>query len=136
MLFLTAVSPFGRPPASAPDCVKSRLGPAAREAFVRAYREQLSTAQREQALAFYGSEAGQAALALRAAHERTAFEAALARKSVDESSLRYPPALQRALDDFHATPAGRKFEGETAIDRQQGIEQLRNEVLVACLRGS
>jgi hypothetical protein len=140
-VMLIRFNPFGPAP-NGPDCMRRRLDrPQLRDAYVRLYRQRLSPADRDAAIAFYGSEQGRALVAFRERRDAMlpdlAFEALKSGKQVDNSLVEYPEALQASLDGFHGTPVGRHYEDDR-IDRElperEQFKQAQSDALVACLR--
>lgn len=133
--FMLAVAPMAVPETLA-DCMVAKAGPAFTQYFTALYGSLLTEAELLQAVDFYQSKLGRAAVALRLQHEQHIFELAVKGEQVAEERPQYPPETQRALDAFAATPAGKKLLGDALAAQDPfstEISTLRSSVMSQCL---
>lgn len=133
--FMLAVAPMGFPEGLA-DCMVAKATPAFKDYFAALYAAQLSKSELQQAVDFFKGEEGRSAVAIRLQHEQNVLNAAAKGEQVADEHPEYPPQVQKALDAFGATPAGRNFVGDELEARQpfsSEITDLRNSAMAACL---
>lgn len=131
--FMVAVAPMALPGGLA-DCMVAKTTPTLKNYFASLYASQLSEEELRQAVDFYQSDDGQAAVTLSLQHEEKIFAAAAKGEQVTELHPVYPTATQKALDAFGATPAGKKLEDLAARDTYRTeISDLRSRAMDQCL---
>lgn len=133
--FMLAVSPLPVPGALA-GCMVVKTGPAFSKYFTELYASQLTEAELRQAINFYQSKDGRAAVALSLQHEQRILDLAAKGEQVAEGQPQYPPETKRALDAFAATPAGKKLLGDGLAAQEPfstEISTLRSNVMSECL---
>jgi len=110
----------------------SRSAPAFTDYFANVFSRNFTDSELREAVAFFSSTEGASAIAVQRTHEKSIFESAAQRKSVDSEEPTYSPATRQALDAFGKTAAGRKFDraglvpahavaGESASDLRSGL---------------
>ena len=134
--FMLAVSPSPVSPAArqcAVDAARSR----SRQFFASLYQAELPEAVMEQALRFFGSNDGKGAVAIRQIHELRFTAAAMSGQGGLSEKVPYPANIQRAVDAFAATDAGRYFYWKDDLESRprtrEGLTDLRNRIVVECL---
>ena len=136
--FMIAVTPIPMPPGLA-DCTVKEAMPAMRSYFASQFTENLSKTEMQQAIEFFQSSAGQAVVALRLEHEQSLFNAAKRKEQIADEQLHYPVSLQKELESFGSTPAGKFFVGDELLAREAirtHASDLRSEAMAKCLVAS
>ena len=136
--FMIAVTPMPMP-AGLADCTVKEAMPAMRSYFASQFTENLSGAEMRQAIGFFQSTAGQAVVALRLEHQQSLFDAAARKEQIADEQLHYPVALQRELETFGSTAAGKFFVGDELLAREAirtRASDLRSEAMAKCLVAS
>ena len=96
----------------------------------------LSEIEVQQAIEFFQSPAGQAVVAFRLRHEQALLDAATRKEQVADEQVHYPVPLQKELETFGSTPAGKFFVGDELLTREEirgRISDLRSEAMAKCL---
>ena len=136
--FMIAVTPMDMP-AGLADCTVKEAMPVMRSYFASQFMENLSKVEMQQAIEFFQSPSGQAVVALQLEHEQSLFNAAARREQIADEELHYPAPLQKQLETFGATPAGKFFVGDELLAREAirtHASDLRSEAMAKCLVGS
>lgn len=136
--FMIAVTPIPMPDGLA-DCTVKEAIPAMRSYFASQFAENLSKTEMQQAIEFFQSSAGQAVVALRLEHEQSLFDSATRKEQVADEQLHYPASLQKELDTFGSTPAGKFFVGDELLAHESirtHASDLRSEAMAKCLVAS
>lgn len=136
--FMIAFAPLGMP-AGLADCTVKEAMPVMRSYFASQFTENLSEIEMQQAIQFFQSSAGQAVVALRLEHEQSLFDAAMRKEQIADEQLHYPVSLQKELETFGSTPAGKFFVGEELLAREAiraHASDLRSEAMAKCLVAS
>lgn len=136
--FMIAVTPMVMP-ASLADCTVKEAMPAMRSYFASQFTENLSKVEMQQAIDFFQSPAGQAVVALRLEHEQSLIDAVARKEQIVDEQLHYPESLQKELEAFGSTPAGKFFVGDELLAREAiraHTSNLRSEALAKCLVAS
>jgi hypothetical protein len=135
--FMIEVSPLELPPHTR-QCMLSRSAPAFTDYFANVFSRGFTDSELREAVAFFSSTEGASAVAAQRAYERSTFEAAVQRKSVDSQEPSYPPAAKQALDEFGKTAAGGKFDRASLAPAPgvagESTSDLRSRLLSECLR--
>lgn len=133
--FMIAVTPMGMP-AGLADCTVKEAMPVMRSYFASQFSENLSRIEMQQAIEFFQSPAGQAVVTLRLKHEQGLFDAAARKEQIADEQLHYPAPLQKELEAFGSTPAGKFFVGDELLARESvrgHASDLRSEAMAKCL---
>lgn len=133
--FMIAVTPMDMP-AGLADCTVKEAMPVMRSYFASQFSENLSNIEMQQAIEFFQSPAGQAVVTLRLEHEQGLFDAATRKEQIADEQLHYPAPLQKELEAFGSTPAGKFFVGDELLARESVRERasdLRSEAMAKCL---
>jgi hypothetical protein len=137
--FMIKVSPLRLQPHTK-QCMLSRAGPTFDDYFANVFSSSFTPLELQDAVAFFRSPEGASAVAARRAHEKSLVEAAVQRRPVDSEHTSYPPAVQRALDEFGKTAAGAKFDlthlQPAAAMTGESASDLRSRLLSECLQAS
>jgi hypothetical protein len=136
--FMIAVTPIDMPPGLA-DCTVKEATPVMHSYFASQFAENMSERELRESIEFFQSPAGQAVVALRVAHEQSLLDAAMRKEQIADEQLHYPTRLQRELDAFGATAAGRFFVGDELLAREAirtHVSDLRSEAMAKCLTAS
>lgn len=135
--FMMEVSPLELPPHTR-QCMLSRSAPAFTDYFVNVFSRSFSDSELREAVAFFSSTEGASAVAAQRAYEKSTFEAAVQRRSVDSQEPSYPPAVKQALDEFGKTAAGGKFDRAGLVPAPglagESTSDLRSRLLSECLQ--
>lgn len=135
--FMLEVSPFELPAKTGP-CMLARSGPAFTEHFANRFSSGFTDAELREAVAFFKSPPGTAAVAARLAHEKSAFEAAARQQRVESDTTNHAPAVQKALDAFEKTAAGAKFDlvnlAPTPAAAGESASDVRSRLMAECLQ--
>ena len=135
--FMVTVSPIPLPEGIA-DCSVAKATPALKEYFARLYATELDERELGEAVVFFESNEGQSAVSLRLQHDQNIYTAAAKGQTIDSEDPHYPTQVQKALDSFGATVAGKAFIGkDELISRQpfrREISGLRDSALGDCIR--
>ena len=133
--FMIAVFPMEMP-AGLADCTVREAMPAVRSFFASQFADNLSKSELQQAIEFFRSPAGQAVVDLRLEHEQGLLDAAARQQQVVDEELHYPGPLQKELESFGSTHAGKFFVGDELLAREAvkaRISELRSEAMAKCL---
>jgi hypothetical protein len=133
--FMIAVTPIDMPSGLA-DCTVKEAMPVLRSYFASQFAENMGETELRQSIEFFRSPAGQAVVALRLAHEQSLFDAAMRKEQIADKQLHYPAPLQKELDAFGETPAGKFFVGDELLAREAirtHVSDLRSEAMAKCL---
>lgn len=136
--FMLAVTPMDMP-AGVADCTVEEAMPGMRSYFASQFAENMSKIELQQAIGFFRSPAGQSVVALRLEHEQSLLNAALRKQQIADEQLHYPAPLQKELEIFGSTPAGKFFVGDELLAREEirtHVSGLRSESMAKCLTGS
>lgn len=136
--FMIAVMPMDMP-AGLADCTVKEAMPAMRSYFASQFTENLSRIEMQQAIEFFQGPAGQAIVTLRLEHEQNLFDAAAKKEQIADEQMHYPASLQKELDVFGSTPAGRFFVGDELLARKairSHASDLRSDAMAKCLTAS
>jgi hypothetical protein len=136
--FMLAVTPMGMP-AGLADCTVEEAMPSLRSYFASQFAENMNKIELQESIEFFQSPAGQAVVALRLEHEQSLFDAAKKKEQVVDEQLHYPAPVQKELDAFGSTPAGKFFVGDELLAREAIREHasgLRSEAMAKCLTAS
>jgi len=135
--FMVAVSPIALPEGVA-DCTVAKATPLLKEYFARLYAGHLGPAELHDAVAFFESKEGQTAVALGLQHEQGIYTAAAQQERIASEHPAYPPQIQKALDRFAVTPAGKVLTGKDEVASRQPfrseISELRDAAFGACIQ--
>ena len=124
--FMVSLSPLALPEGVA-DCTVSKVTPAWKDNFARLYGSHLREAELHDAVTFFESNEGKTAVEFRLQHEQDVYTAAAKLETVVSEHPVYPPRIQKALDAFGLTAAGKVLTGENAVALR---EPFRREVSV------
>ena len=135
--FMMKVTPLALP-ASTRQCMLSSSGSAFTDYFANVFSRGFTDSELHEAVAFFSSTEGTSAVAALRAHEKSTYDAAVQRKSVDSQEPSYPPATKQALDEFGRTAAGGKFDRASLAPVPGAVDEstadLRSRILSECLR--
>lgn len=135
--FMLEVSPLELPPHTR-QCMLSRSAPAFTDYFANVFSRSFTDSELREAVAFFSSTEGASAVAAQRSYEKSMFEAAVQRKSVDSQEPSYPPATKQALEEFGKTAAGGKFDRAGLVPALgvagESTSDLRSRLLSECLR--
>lgn len=123
-------------PSGMKDCVTHESEPAMRSYFATQFSEAMSLDELQQSIKFFQSPDGQAVADLRLKHEKNLFTSALSGAQVSDENPHYPAQVQKALNAFGATPAGRFFLPNEILAREEvrtHVSELRSEAIGKCL---
>lgn len=133
--FMIAVFPMEMP-AGLADCTIREAMPAVRSHFASQFAESLSKSEMQQAIEFFQSPAGQAVVGLRLEHEQGLLDAAARKEQITDEELHYPAPLQKELESFGSSSAGKFFVGDELLAREAvraRASELRSEAMAKCL---
>jgi len=136
--FMLAFSPMKMPKDLA-DCTVGKATPQFEGYFATLFDTHLSEPELQQAIAFYETKDGQAAVAFRLRHEQSLFDAAAQGTQITNEQIEYPPDIRSALDVFGATPAGKLLAGDELVGQERvrtEVSDLRSTAMSECLVGS
>lgn len=136
--FMIAVFPMEMPPGLA-DCTVREAIPAVRSYFASQFSDNLSKFEMQQAIEFFQSQAGQAVVDLRLEHEQGLLDAAARKEQVSDEELHYPGPLQKELESFGLTSAGKYFVEDELLARETvkaRASELRSAAMARCLAAS
>ncbi len=136
--FMITVAPMEMP-AGLADCTVKEAMLSMRSYFASQFSENMSKAEIDRAIEFFQSPGGQAVVALRLEHEQSLFDTALSKAQIVDEQLHYPAPLQKELEAFGSTPAGKFFIGDELLAREAirtQISDLRSEAMTKCLATS
>lgn len=135
--FMTTVSPIPLPKGVA-ECTVAKTTQPMKDAFAKLYADNLSEAELREALTFFGSKEGQAAVSLRLQHEENLYKLAAKGEAIASEEPEYPPQIKKALDAFAATPAGKALVGENDLASRKPfssqISDLRDTAFGDCIQ--
>jgi hypothetical protein len=123
-------------PKTVSDCTVKKATPALVDYFAVLYTTHLSASELQQAVDFFEGKAGQAAVTIRLRYEQDTFDAVAKGKQVTDDKPKYPPEIQKALDAFGATPAGKNFVGDELAHRKPIVAETSNlssAVMAECM---
>lgn len=135
--FMMEVAPLELPPHTR-QCMLSRSGPAFTDHFANVFSRSFTASELREAVAFFGSTEGASAVAAQLAYEKSMFEAAVQRRSVDSQEPSYSLATKQALDAFGKTAAGGKIDRAGLVPTPavagESTSDLRSRLLSECLQ--
>lgn len=133
--FMLMVAPSGFP-AGLADCMVEKATPAYKEYFAAQYAKHLSESELRQAVTFFKSEVGRAAITIQLQHEQDLFNDVAKGKQIGNEKPEYPLWVRKELEAFGSTLSGRHFVGggpEVSQPFSSEISDLRNSVMAKCL---
>ncbi|SNB44628.1 hypothetical protein [Geobacter sp. DSM 9736] len=135
--FMVQVSPIPLPEGVS-GCTVAKATPALKDYFARLYSDHLDEASLRDAVTFFESKEGSAAVETGLQHEEKIYTSAAKGETIAGEEPEYPPQIRRALETFSATTAGKALTGKEELSSRQPfrseITDIRDTALGDCIR--